>query len=255
MTDSRFSIEHYLSLASTNDLARDRALGGAPEGLVIRAEAQTKGRGRHGRVWQSPKGNLHVSILLRPRRPLMEAATLSLVLGLSLAETLEAEALAPELTWPNDVMVEGAKLAGILLESLAGPTGDPVIIAGMGVNVATCPTGLPYPATSLAALGIDQTPADLLNRFLARFAPDYDLWQERGFPAFRERWLRRAHGRGRDVGVREGHGVARGRFVDVDALGRLVIDSPAGRRLIHAGELFFPHLEDPDPARSPACCS
>ncbi len=255
MTDPRFSIEHYPSLASTNDLVRERALDGATEGLVIRAGTQTRGRGRHGRAWESPIGNLHFSILLRPRRPLAETAALALVMGLSLAETLEAEAVTPTLKWPNDVMVGDAKLAGILLESIAGHRGKPLIVAGMGINVATCPSDLPYPATSLAALGFALAPEHLLDRFLDRFASDYDRWQESGFAGFRDRWLLLAHGRGREVRVREGHGTLGGRFVDVDDLGRLVIDSPAGRRLIHAGELFFPVEQGRGAAGSHACCS
>lgn len=243
MTSPRFAIEHYPSLASTNDLVRERALGGEPEGLVARAEIQTKGRGRHGRSWASPTGNLYFSMLLRPGRPLAEAATLSLVIGLSLADTIAVDVPGPELKWPNDVMVGGAKLAGILLESVIIGAGVPVIVAGIGVNVASCPKDLPYPATSLAALGADLRPEALLERFLGAFGPDYDRWRAGGFPAVRERWLGRAHGRGRYARVRDGDRLIDGRFVDVDPEGRLVIDTSAGRRLIHAGELFFPLAE------------
>lgn len=240
MSNPGFSIEHYPSLASTNDLVRERALRGEPEGLVVRAAIQTKGRGRHGRTWVSPAGNLHVSMLLRPRRPLAEAATLSLVVGLGLVEALQGEAFAPEMKWPNDVMVGDAKLAGILLESVVVDGGAPAIVAGIGVNVATCPKDLPHPATSLAALGVDATPEGLLDRFLGVFAGHYDRWRAGGFAALRERWLLRAHGRGREARVRDGARTIGGRFVDVDPLGRLVLDTAAGRRLVHAGELFFP---------------
>jgi BirA family biotin operon repressor/biotin-[acetyl-CoA-carboxylase] ligase len=243
LTSPRFAIEHYPSLASTNDLVRERALGGEPEGLVVRAGIQTRGRGRHGRSWASPTGNLYCSMLLRPERPLAEAATLSLVIGLSLADTLAEEAPGPELKWPNDVMVGGAKLAGILLESVIVGAKAPVIVAGIGVNVATCPKDLPYPATSLAGLGVDLPPESLLERFLEAFGRDYDCWRAGGFSALRERWLERAHGRGREARVRDGDRLIDGRFVDVDPEGRLVIDTRTGRRLIHAGELFFPLAE------------
>ncbi len=243
MTSPRFAIEHYPSLASTNDLVRERALRGEPEGLVVRADIQTRGRGRHGRSWASPTGNLYFSMLLRPERPLAEAATLSLVIGLSLADTLAAAALEPELKWPNDVMLDGAKTAGILLESVIVGAAAPVIVAGIGVNVASCPKDLPYPAASLTDHGLDILPASLLDRFLEAFGRDYDRWLAGGFPALRERWLARAHGRGRDARVRDGDRVIGGRFVDVDLQGRLVLDTDAGRRVIHAGELFFPLAE------------
>lgn len=243
MTSSRFAIEHYPSLASTNDLVRERALEGEAEGLVVRAGVQAKGRGRHGRSWASPAGNLYFSMLLRPERPLAEAATLSLVIGLSLADTLAEAGLEPALKWPNDVLLGGAKVAGILLESVIVGAAAPVIVAGIGVNVASCPNDLPYPAASLTERGLDISPESLFDRFLAAFERDYDGWQAGGFPALRERWLGRAHGRGREARVRDGERVIGGRFVDVDGEGRLVLDTDAGRRVVHAGELFFPLAE------------
>ncbi len=114
-----FTVETLGAVASTNDLLHERARAGADEGLVIRAEAQTAGRGRHGRSWVSPTGNLYASLLLRPLRPLDEAASLSLVIALSLAEALTQLGpqanLSPRLKWPNDVRLSGAKIAGILL--------------------------------------------------------------------------------------------------------------------------------------------
>lgn len=243
MTSPRFAIEHYSSLASTNDLVRERALEGEVEGLVVRAGIQTRGRGRHGRSWASPTGNLYFSMLLRPERPLAEAATLSLVIGLSLADALAEAGLEPALKWPNDVLLDGAKVAGILLESVTGGAAAPVIVAGIGVNVASCPKDLPYPAASLGDRGLDIPPEALLDRFLEAFGRDYDRWRAGGFPALRERWLACAHGRGHEARVRDGDRVIGGRFVDVDGEGRLVLDTDAGRRVIHAGELFFPQAE------------
>ena len=125
----RFTVETVAAVASTNDLVAARARDGAAEGLVIRAEAQTSGRGRQGRHWESPRGNLYASLLLRPHRQLQEAASLSLVIALSLAEALTQLAppanLSPGLKWPNDVRLSGAKTAGILLENAGADAVEP----------------------------------------------------------------------------------------------------------------------------------
>jgi BirA family transcriptional regulator, biotin operon repressor / biotin---[acetyl-CoA-carboxylase] ligase len=238
-----FVLETLPAVGSTNDVVRERALAGAAEGLVVRAEEQLAGRGRHGRVWASPPGNLYASLLLRPHRPLAEAATLSLVIGLSLADAIAGAApsgaVQPRLKWPNDVLLGGAKLAGILLENVGSDPASPVLVVGFGVNVAHCPEGLPYPATTLRSAGLDLSPADLLDRFLRAFAADYALWGDRGFAALRQRWLARAERLGSEAGVMVGERAISGRFVDVDPAGRLVLDSPSGRETLNAGELFF----------------
>lgn len=241
-----FRVETLPAVGSTNDIVREQAAAGAAEGLVVCAREQLAGRGRHGRVWTSPPGNLYASLLFRPARPLAEAATLSLVIGLSLADAIEAVAgpergleLQLRLKWPNDVLAGEAKIAGILLENVAATGEGPAIVAGLGVNIGVAPEGLPYPATTLAALGVEVTPEALLERLLARVAPDYALWQADGFTALRDRWLARARGLGEPAGVRVGERTVSGRFVDVDAAGHLVLEGPNGRLALNAGELFF----------------
>ena len=139
---------------STNDEARRLAEQGADAGVVVVADQQLKGRGRHGRIWQSPPGNLYASLLLRPDCSIAVSAQLSLVASLALAEALVA--LAPpdadvRVKWPNDVLVRGAKVAGLLLES-AADAGERVawVVVGSGVNIDSAPADTPYPATALA---------------------------------------------------------------------------------------------------------
>jgi BirA family transcriptional regulator, biotin operon repressor / biotin---[acetyl-CoA-carboxylase] ligase len=237
-----FRVETLPTVGSTNDVVRERAAAGAAEGLVVRALEQQAGRGRHGRAWTSPPGNLYVSLLFRPRRPLGEAATLSLVVGLSLADAIAdvgGPGLGLQLKWPNDLLAGGAKVAGILLENVSVDPAKPAIVAGLGVNVAVCPEGLPYPATTLAALGLEVTPEALLERLLAHVGPDYAAWQAGGFAALRQRWLDRARGLGSPCGVKVGERTVSGRFVDVDGAGHLVLEGEAGRLSLNAGELFF----------------
>ncbi len=241
-----FRVETLPAVGSTNDIVRERAAAGAAEGLVVTATEQLAGRGRHGRTWRSPPGNLYASLLFRPVRPLGEAATLSLVVGLSLADAIETAAgptlnpaLGLRLKWPNDLLAGDAKIAGILLENVAATGEEPVIVAGLGVNVEVAPEGLPYPATTLRALGLEITTEALLEQLLARVGPDYECWQRGGFAVLRDRWLARARGIGEPVGVRVGERTVSGRFVAVDEAGHLVLEGPDGRLALNAGELFF----------------
>ncbi len=142
-----FDVRLYDSLGSTNDEARRLAQAGAAHGTVVAARQQTAGRGRVGRSWVSPPGNLYLSVLLRLDLPLARLAELSFVAALAVADMVDSF-LPPDfraaLKWPNDVLVEGAKISGILIEQ-----GETATIVGIGVNVGHCPTGTPYPVTSL----------------------------------------------------------------------------------------------------------
>ena len=242
-----FRLVELASVASTNDVARRLADAGEPAGLIVRAERQTAGRGRHGRNWQSPPGNLYASLLLRPGRPIAEVASLSLIAALSLAEALDqlsAGALAPVLKWPNDVLFGGAKLAGILLESVADARDPmPALIVGMGVNVGWAPDAdLPYPASCLAAHGLEVTPRQTLEALLPPLRRRLDRWELHGFPAQREDWLARAAGRGAPVAARIGKRVVRGTLVDVDPGGAACVERPDGtREAVSAGEIVLGH--------------
>ncbi|MGH6912481.1 MAG: biotin--[acetyl-CoA-carboxylase] ligase, partial [Geminicoccales bacterium] len=145
------------SVASTNDEARGRAEAGASGGLVITAREQTEGRGRYGRSWASPPGHLYASVLLRPDCAMAATTQLSLLAGLALAGALEGlgpPGLDLKLKWPNDVLIGGAKVAGLLLEGTARPDGRAAwVLVGSGINVASYPDGTPYPATSLREAG------------------------------------------------------------------------------------------------------
>jgi BirA family biotin operon repressor/biotin-[acetyl-CoA-carboxylase] ligase len=222
------------SVASTNDVARGLADQGEAAGLFVQAERQTAGRGRQGRVWQSPPGNLYASLILRPRRPLAEAASFSLVMALALAETVEElaqGALVPMVKWPNDVLVGGAKLAGILLEGASdGHGGCSWLIAGMGVNVAWSPgDAVPYPTTDLAACGLGGlAPIELLGALTGPLRRRLDAWESGGFAALRRSWLARAAGLGGTVSLRLGAETVRGRLVDIDEGGAICLEQRPG---------------------------
>lgn len=241
-----FRVEAHGTVGSTNDLIRAAALRGEPEGLWITAEAQTGGRGRHGRAWTSPAGNFYGSLLLRPKGDLARIASLSLVIGLALADTvqdLSRGALAPRLKWPNDVLLDGAKLAGILLEGEPGhAAGDGWLVVGLGVNLISSPDGAPYPTTSLRAAGLAGiTPAVFLAAFCPVLQRHLTRWSVDGFAACRPAWLARAHGIGQPAMLRRGQSVVTGRLLDVDADGAVSIEEQIGQAPTRftAGELFF----------------
>jgi BirA family biotin operon repressor/biotin-[acetyl-CoA-carboxylase] ligase len=230
---------------STNDEARRLAEQGAAAGVVVVATEQVKGRGRHGRAWASPPGNLYASLLLRPDCTLAQSAQLSLVASLALAEALVA--LAPpdadvRVKWPNDVLVRGAKAAGLLLESASAPHERVEwVVVGSGVNIVSAPAATPYPATALCYEGFPPvTPADVLERYLRALDGWLDRWQAGGFAAVRPAWLALGSGVGDRVRLRLAREEVAGRFLDVTEQGALVVAQDGDRRRqITAGELLF----------------
>ena len=168
-------VYRYAELASTNDEAMRLALAGAEPFTTIVADTQTAGRGRNGRVWQSPPGvGLYASIVLRPSMPLEQIPVVTLATGLAAAEAVRSQTgLDALLKWPNDILVNYRKVAGILCEASMTAGKTPVVIAGLGVNVNTPPHDLPerplYPASSLAAeSGLCHDRDSLLAGWMAR---------------------------------------------------------------------------------------
>jgi len=232
------------ALGSTNDEAMARARAGDLGSLWITAREQTAGRGRHGRVWVSPRGNLHASLLLVDACSPRYAAQLGFVAGVALVDALRAAAPgAPVgLKWPNDVLSEGAKLAGVLVEGATLAEGRFACVLGFGVDCAASPEGLPYPATSLRALGWAREPDELLAALSDAVCCNLELWRAgAGFPAIRNAWLARAAGLGRPIEARTHKDVVRGVFETIDDEGRLVIAAPGGRVVIEAADVFPAH--------------
>lgn len=232
-----YSLLHFADIDSTNDEAKRQASAGAPHGLVIWADRQTAGHGRQGRAWQSPEGNLYCSIVLRPEREPAAAAQLSFAAALAVCDALPAD-LAPRCKWPNDVLVGGKKIAGILLESEATAASVEWLVIGIGINIAVHPAGTETPAVSLATLGVATTPDRVLADLCRHVLHWYGTWRDAGFAPLRAAWLDRAYGLGNDIRVRYGTAETRGRFVDLDASGALVLENADGRRHIAAGAVF-----------------
>lgn len=224
---------------STNDDLALLSEQGAAEGSWLRAERQTGGRGRHGRAWESPAGNLYASTLVRLQPADPPAPTLALVAAVALQETVQAYAGDAEIRikWPNDLLAGGAKLSGILLER----SGDAVVI-GFGVNLADHPTDTPRPATSLAAMaGVAPDPAAVLADLAASFAAWLARWRSEGFAPVRGRWLEKAHPRGTALSTTDVRGTSlEGLFDGLDDNGALRLRLADGStHVIHAGDVFL----------------
>ena len=213
------------------------AASGLEEGVWLRAERQSSGRGRQGRDWVSPAGNLYASTLVRIRPTDPPAATLALVAAVALEETVGAYLPGmARLKWPNDLLIGGAKLSGILLER----AGDAVVI-GIGVNLAHHPTGIERSATSLAAHGVAVVPEDFIETLAEAFSRWVESWRGQGIDVIRRRWVGAAHPTGTPLTARLPDGVSvDGLFDGLDPDGAPILRLADGtRRVIHAGDVFL----------------
>lgn len=224
---------------STNDDVLALARDGAPEGSWIRAERQTGGKGRQGREWESPPGNLYASTLVRLRAADPPAPTLALVAAVALHETVSVFAAGAGIMikWPNDVLAGGAKLSGILLERL-----EDCVVVGFGVNLVEHPDATVRPSTSLAALGAcAPEPALFLEALAECFARWLARWRTQGLPPVRSAWLAAAHPVGTPLSTHTASGAwIEGLFDGLAEDGALRLRMADGTsRVIHAGDIFL----------------
>ncbi len=215
---------------STNAEALRRAADGAPHGTVVLAAEQTAGRGRRGKSWLPAPGNLYMTVLVRPEEG-SAVAQLSFVAAVALGEAMDRET-EYRFKWPNDLLVGGRKIAGILIESDGGAAA-----VGIGVNAARTPEGVFDTATDL---GGRQDATTLCARICGTFDRWYRRWAEEGFGPVRDAWLSRASGLGDRVTARSACGTVSGRFDRLTEDGALLLVDASGLETeISAGEVFF----------------
>lgn len=236
-------IIHLPEIGSTNEEALSRVRRGEAGPLFVRADVQTAGRGRHGRSWTSPVGNLYMSLLLPVAAPASCLPQVAHVAAVALAQAVErllGSAMPLRIKWPNDLLVGPAKAAGILVEGTRLGV-DQVCVIGWGVNCASHPTDLPYAATDLTTAAGRPVEADALAETLrTAMAEAVALWDDgRGFEAVRSLWLAHAVPLGTPMRLR-GDAMSRaGRFAGIDEAGRLVLQGPDGPVTIEAGEIIL----------------
>ena len=235
-------VARYARLGSTSDEARRRALLGDPGLLWIVAEEQTLGRGRHGRSWRSPRGNLYASALLVDPCEAPIAPQIGFVAGVALVEAVEdLGGAGAALKWPNDLLWNGAKFAGLLVEGVATPGRGLACVVGIGVNCSNSPQGLAHAATDLAAaLRRAVSPDALFRRLAARFDEAIGLWSRgAGFAEIRSRWLKSAAGLGGPIRVAAPRGSREGIFEGLDADGRLLMRRAGALETVEAADVFL----------------
>ncbi len=233
-----YDIMQFDRLGSTSDEARRLAASGAAHGTVVTACQQTAGRGRHSRRWVSPPGNVYLSMLLRLDLPPARVAELGFAIALAVADAVDTFVPGRAmLKWPNDVLVDGAKISGILLELSAD-----TVIVGIGLNVLHVPEtdARSYPATSLALAGATGTSvAAAREAVLESVARWLEAWQTGGFAPVRAAWLARAHPLGTALRVTLADGTIAGRFAGIGSDGALLLDVDGGTRRVIAGDVVM----------------
>ncbi len=235
-----FRLAAHDSVGSTNDEAKAIARDGAPDLTLVWAREQQAGRGRQGRVWESPRGNLYLSLVLRPKAKAAIAAQLSFVACIAVGETVaELGAGDIEYKWPNDVLVGGRKISGVLLEAESGGDGLEYLILGVGINLASSPARTRYPATALPG---DVAVEAALEAFARSFLVWYRRWAAEGFAPVRQAWLARAARLGLAIEVRLPDLTLEGVFAELGAGGELLLDTAAGRRIVTAGDIHLPGI-------------
>ena len=237
-----FEVEHHALLGSTNETAKRVAELGCAHGTVIWADEQSAGHGRYGRPWHSPPGNLLFSVVLRPSVAVSRGVELGFLVAVIVAEWLAKVLPGSDrvaLKWPNDVQVDGAKVAGVLPEAGASDTTLHWIVVGVGLNLVHAPTDTPYPATSMRAHRVAMTPEQALRGLLARLEHWLPGWAQAGFGPVRDAWLAFAPGLGSEVTVTVGDRQQRGVFDGLDADGAMLLATADGTRRISAGEVAF----------------
>ncbi|GJL97622.1 MAG: biotin--[acetyl-CoA-carboxylase] ligase [Hyphobacterium sp.] len=236
-------IEWLDEIDSTNDEARRRFSAGEVGPMWIGACVQTAGRGRRGRNWVSLAGNLYCSGLYSLKCSPAEAAQLSFAAALAALDVCQSLLQDHRVTvkWPNDVLVEGQKICGVLLESADAPGRVIQLVIGIGLNIAAAPEIPDRPATSLSALGGQIDTETALEHLVDRFEFWRGVWAREGFSPIRDAWLARAHGVGQRCVARLNDTTLDGIFTDLAPDGSLVLEMMGGEtRLISAGDVFFP---------------
>lgn len=231
---------------STNEEARRLSAAGEMRPTWILADAQTAGRGRRGRSWTSPLGNLMTTLFWPFSVPVQSAAQLSFVASLAVRDVVASYIphCRVELKWPNDVLVEDAKVAGILLEALSVSNQNVQKLAiGIGVNVAHHPDDTPYPATHIGAWAETPDRDDVHQKLTASFAQYHLAFEKSGFAPIRKIWLEQARGLGKTIEVRLASGNISGVFEDLNGDGQLCLRLASGdMQLIAAGDVYFPEV-------------
>ncbi len=245
---NKYKLFEFETIDSTNEEAKRLIASGQVDFsfAVIWSKSQSKGRGRTGKQWLSPAGNLYVSLLMKIDYNVRTASQISFIAAHALGEVISpllAAGYKLHYKWPNDVLIDGKKLAGILLESVVGAKEKnrlEWLIVGVGVNIEEIPKDLPIPATSLENCGITGVSAkDLLTKFVDSFNSERSIWENQGFSSVKAAWLDRAYKIGEPIKIKLGANEFSGIFHGINDGGDLELLVDGKTKLISSGEVFF----------------
>lgn len=235
-------LERFDEIGSTSSHCVAQAKAGAPAGLAVMAGRQTAGRGSRGRNWDSPAGNLFLSVLLRPLMPVAALGVFPLLAGLAVADAMRAvlpQTAVPMLKWPNDVLLEGAKLAGLLIDAAPEAGRIDWLVVGMGVNLATRPQVAGRQTACLADFGVVLAPAAAAALVLAALSARLEEFSARGAGAIQAAWLDAAHPVGTKLRVQGGGRDVTGRFAGLSAAGELLLRVETRIETFQTGEILL----------------
>lgn len=236
-----WKIQTYQEVESTQSLVHEAAAQGLEEGVVVQSMIQLSGKGRRGNQWISPVGNLYLSLLLRPECSIQEAGQISFVVAVAasaaLDEYIDTDKHVKTVKWPNDILIDGLKISGILLESgMIGRSLDYMVV-GIGMNIFN------KPELAMALNDIAKEPVyinKVRDHFLDRLSYYYELWQEKGFAPILELWLNQAHGLDQPMTARLPNTEFKGVFKTVNEDGALILETANGdEKTIHAADVYF----------------
>lgn len=239
---------HVLDRVDSTNAEAMRMAPGLSAPTWVMARQQTAGRGRRGRAWADPPGNFAASLVLRPMGGPADAARLSFVAALAVHDALR-QLCGPHLNlalkWPNDVLLNGGKLSGILLESIGAGGTIHALVIGIGINLAAAPDrdqvepGALRPVSLQGETGLTISPDDMLDALAAAFEDWNRQMRDYGFGPIRSAWLARAARLGETITARTGAAETTGRFEGIDESGALILTGPRGRQAIPAADIFF----------------
>ncbi len=240
MIDWRITVTGQLP--STQDLVRVAAEGGEPEGFAVQALQQTAARGRHGNQWAAPMGNLYISFLLRPDCSASDAGQVAFIVALALSKAMDdyidTDAHQKTLKWPNDILIDGKKVSGILLESEITNGHCDYLVVGIGVNILVAPEE----RICLDAVKKKQIPIHPFRDRVLAYMSDYmDGWRAHGFGPIREEWLKQAHGMDAPMSIRLPEVTYSGIFKGLDEQGGLMAEIDGQIKRFTSGDVHFTH--------------
>lgn len=238
-----YRVTRLETAGSTNDVAKEAAVKGAADGTVYWTPRQTAGRGTHGREWETPAGNLAVSIVKRPDLPMRFAPQAALVTAVAVAEAVEQIGVAADrisLKWPNDVLIDGKKVSGILLEGQAAGSAVDWLVIGTGINVVHHPAKTRHPAIDLTEAGLSTAAEDVLPAYLAAFDKWWRRWQRYDFQVIQTAWsARKLHMSGDRIRLSLGKEAVYARYKGLAPDGALVVVGQDGlEKHVVSGEIF-----------------